>query len=139
MSHVCLYVAARDLLKYNYLNYLNYSKVTEKDKTHKTGERRYDICGPVRQIYFTTVLAMPPFDNIYFRLSAVRKLDGFMLNCSDKKAVLEEFARVARAWWPDFCLAHLLTYRDFCCLWQCTVGRAYQSGLGTPNNALWEA
>ena len=87
----------------------------------------------LNKIYFTTVLAMPPFDNIYFRLSTVRKLDGFMRNCNNKNVVLEEFARAGH-----FCLAHLLTYRDFCCL-KCIGGMASPSGFGTPKNALWEA
>ena len=70
-------------------------------------ERVESLIEELNKIYFTTVLAMPPFDNIYFRLSTVRKLDGFMLNCSDKKAVLEEFAR--------YCYCYCHCYRHCCC------------------------
>lgn len=74
-------------------------------------------------IYQETILRDPPYQDIFFRLDEVRRLDGFMEGCQNDGVILAEFTKVAKS--RDFCLAHLLTNRDF----GCVIGLATMGGL----------
>lgn len=77
----------------------------------------------LNNIYVNTILKHPPYEEIYFQLGEVRVVDNFMVGCENKGVILSEFTKIANS--ADFCLAHLLTYRDF----GCVIGLATIGGL----------
>lgn len=76
----------------------------------------------LNDIYESSILKYPPHDNIYFQVKELRILRNFLPGCENKAVVLNEFSKLGTA---GFCLAHLLTFRDF----GCVVGLANIGGL----------
>jgi len=76
----------------------------------------------LNSIYESSILQSPPHHNIYFQVKELRVLRNFLPGCENKGVLLNEFSKVGTA---GFCLAHLLTYRDF----GCVVGLANIGGL----------
>eukprot|EP00092_Neocalanus_flemingeri_P004719 GFUD01005084.1.p1 GENE.GFUD01005084.1~~GFUD01005084.1.p1 ORF type:complete len:416 (-),score=117.14 GFUD01005084.1:751-1998(-) len=76
----------------------------------------------LNEIYESSILEYPPNDNIYFQIKELRILRNFLPGCENKAVVLNEFSKIGTA---SFCLAHLLTFRDF----GCVVGLANIGGL----------
>merc|ERR1719229_1082699 len=77
----------------------------------------------LNKIYLDTILKNPPHQQIYFRVTEIRRVEGFMVGCENKGVILAEFTKVAKS--KDFCLAHLITNRDF----GCVIGLANIGGL----------
>jgi len=81
-----------------------------------------DYVNKVNSIYESSILKSPPHHNIYFQVKEIRFLRNFLPACENKAVLLSEFSKIGTA---GFCLAHLLTYRDF----GCVVGLANIGGL----------
>jgi len=82
-------------------------------------------------IYEASILAYPPNNNIYFRLKEIRRLKNWLPGCENKGVILNEFSKVGTT---GFCLAHLLTDRDF----GCVVGLANIGGIcKSYGNTAW--
>ena len=76
----------------------------------------------LNNIYESSILKSPPNDKIYFRIKEIRILKNFLTGCENKGVVLTEFSKLGTG---SFCLAHLLTFRDF----GCVIGLANIGGL----------
>ena len=76
----------------------------------------------LNKIYESSILMSAPNDNIYFQIKEIRILRNFLPDCENKGVVLSEFSKLGTG---SFCLAHLLTYRDF----GCVIGLAFLGGL----------
>lgn len=76
----------------------------------------------LNKIYESSILKSAPNDNIYFQIKEIRILKNFLPDCENKGVVLSEFSKLGTG---SFCLAHLLTYRDF----GCVIGLAFVGGL----------
>jgi len=81
------------------------------------------IVDNVNDIYKRTILNHPPNHNIYLRLQDIWLIEDFLPNCNNESIVLHQFSRSYDT--SEYCLAHLLTNRDF----GCTVGLATVKGL----------
>jgi len=77
----------------------------------------------VNDIYKETILKNPPNQNIYLRLQDIWLINNFVPGCNNESIVLHQFSRSFDT--SEYCLAHLLTYRDF----GCVVGLATVRGL----------
>jgi len=77
----------------------------------------------LNKIYLETILKNPPHQQIYFRVTEIRRVEDFMVGCENKGVILAEFTKIAQS--RDFCLAHLITNRDF----GCVIGLANIGGL----------
>ncbi|XP_023332807.1 disintegrin and metalloproteinase domain-containing protein 10 homolog [Eurytemora carolleeae] len=69
-----------------------------------------------------SILKNPPNQNIYLRLQEIWTLKNLVPGCNNEGVVLSQFSKLDTS---AFCLAHLLTYRDF----GCVVGLATVGGL----------
>jgi len=76
----------------------------------------------LNKIYESSILKFAPNDNIYFQIKEIRILENFLPDCENKGVVLSEFSKLGTG---SFCLAHLLTHRDF----GCVIGLANVGGL----------
>jgi len=76
----------------------------------------------LNKIYESSILKFAPNDNIYFQIKEIRMLTNFLSGCENKGVVLSEFSKLGT---EGFCLAHLLTNRDF----GCVIGLANVGGL----------
>jgi len=86
----------------------------------------------LNDIFTSTILESPPHHQIYFRLDEVRRLENFLDGCQNRGVVLSQFSKAVNS--GDFCLAHLLTKRDF----GCVVGLAYVGTLCRKSaNTAW--
>ena len=83
----------------------------------------------LNKIYLETILKNPPHQQIYFRVTEIRRVEDFMVGCENKVytylyllvhllvtiqcilqgVILAEFTKIAKS--RDFCLAHLITNR----------------------------
>jgi len=81
-----------------------------------------EFVNSLNDIYENSILAYPPNNNIYFRLKEIRRLKNWLPGCENKAVILNEFSKVGTG---GFCLAHLLTFRDF----GCVVGLANIGGV----------
>lgn len=79
----------------------------------------------LNKIYEGSILKNPPNQNIYFRLTEIWMMSNFVPNCKNESVVLKQFSQFD---FSGYCLAHLLTYRDFGCI----VGLATVGGLCKP-------
>lgn len=77
----------------------------------------------VNAIYKDSILHNPPNHNIYLHLQDIWLIDDFLPGCNNESIVLHQFSRGYDT--SKYCLAHLLTYRDF----GCVVGLATVKGL----------
>lgn len=87
------------------------------------GQKVQEYVRGLNSIYQNTILKYPPYEDIFFEVGEVRKLQNFMVGCENKGVILSEFTKVAKS--SNFCLAHLLTNRDF----GCVIGLATIGGL----------
>lgn len=86
----------------------------------------------LNDIFISTILESPPYHQIYFRLAEVRRLENFLDGCQNRGVVLSQFSKAVNS--GDFCLAHLLTKRDF----GCVVGLAHVGTLCSKSaNTAW--
>jgi len=76
----------------------------------------------LNSIFQRSILKNPPNHNIYFRLKDIWLLNNFVPNCNNDSVVLNQFSKFDTS---SYCLAHLLTYRDF----GCVIGLANVKGL----------
>eukprot|EP00088_Acartia_fossae_P009851 TRINITY_DN14841_c0_g1_i1.p1 TRINITY_DN14841_c0_g1~~TRINITY_DN14841_c0_g1_i1.p1 ORF type:complete len:401 (-),score=19.67 TRINITY_DN14841_c0_g1_i1:329-1531(-) len=68
----------------------------------------------VNNIYQESILKNPPNHNIYLRLQDVWLLENFLPGCTNESIVLHQFSRSFDT--SSYCIAHLLTFRDFGCV-----------------------
>jgi len=77
----------------------------------------------LNSVYTNSILKYPPYEEIYFQLAEIRVLENFMVDCENKGVILSQFSKIAKS--SGFCLAHLLTHRDF----GCVIGLATMGGI----------
>jgi len=111
--------ACRVLVAVDQTVYRPFFNGSDKIMVKKVGE----YINGLNNIYTNTILKHPPYEEMYFQLGELRVLDNFMVGCENKGVILSEFTKIANS--ADFCLAHLLTYRDF----GCVIGLATIGGL----------
>jgi len=91
--------------------------------TEKLMRKKVDTyVSELNKIYQASILAYPPNNDIYFRIKEIRRLKNWLPGCENKAVILNEFSKVGTS---QFCLAHLLTFRDF----GCVVGLGNIGGL----------
>jgi len=76
----------------------------------------------LNKIYENSILKNPPNQNLYFRLTEIWTMSNFVPSCNNETVLLKQFSKFD---FSSFCLAHLLTYRDF----GCVVGLGTVGGL----------
>lgn len=85
------------------------------DKNNVTMKKKVDVyVEKLNKIYQDTILAYPPNNNLYFYVKHLIILKNYIPGCRNKGVLLNSISKVTRT--SDYCLAHLLLYRDVGCV-----------------------